>query len=212
MGRKIILVVTILAVAYVLWLPSVRQPAAEQTKEVSEVISTQAAAPVSAAEVAEVREEEPVAELTREAETPLPAVTPRLLWPNARVISRVEMEPDAQGRVKVIKTVETRMKQKYVRIEETYVNGRVESANLVQQNAMVANQILAQKPRAMGEERFVQILGESGAHEIKKIGDNFLVTFTAQPQNPQALDSFLTRVKAAVSGLVVEPNYIRRLF
>jgi hypothetical protein len=113
--------------------------------------------------------------------------------------------------VRVIKTVETSRKERYIRVEETYTGGAINAAGLVRESAMVANQLLTQRPEAMAEESFVRILGETGAAEIKKIGDAFLVTFRAEPENPRALDGYIAKLKAALGSAVVEPNYIRHL-
>ncbi|MGE3263429.1 MAG: hypothetical protein AB7K68_16750 [Bacteriovoracia bacterium] len=205
MKRKIILLAMALALGLVFWdMPRERQLASGPKVEAQDQITSVAHGPKA----------EPVEAAVAEAEEhgALPAIAPRLLFPAARVLSRLESAADSAGRVRVIKTVETAMRQKFVRVEEVYVEGKAESANLVEQNAMVANQLLAQKPAAMDEERFRRILEGTGASEIKKVGEGFLVTFQAEPENPLALDSFLSRVKSAVAGLVVEPNYIRRLF
>lgn len=217
MKRKIILLLTALALVWVFWGNDSRQPASAplqvEKKESAAVLPvSQALMPATEAPVQQESSRGEVAVGALPDAAALPAVAPRSIFSHAKLISRVESEPDEAGRVKVIKTLETNMKQRFVRLEETYVEGKAVLQNLVEQTAMVANQLLTQKPAAMAEERFVQLLGETGADEVRKVGDSFLVTYHAEPDNPLALDAYISRMKSAVEGLVVEPNYIRRLF
>ena len=48
---------------------------------------------------------------------------------------------------------------------------------------------------------------------MKEISGAFLATFAAQPMDPRALDTFMSRVReVAGADVTVEPNYIRKLF
>ena len=159
---------------------------------ISDTVETESAAPVM------VAEEE------------IPAVLPRLYFPDAKVIARHVSEPDAEGRVRVTKTVEAR--EKLVRIDEVYEGGSADPDHLMDQVAMVANEVLAQRPDSMGEAEFLSLLERVGALKVKKTGAAFLVTFTAEPRDPRAVESFRERLSAELPpGAVVEPNYIRRL-
>jgi hypothetical protein len=210
MKRKILVLLMLLGFGYIYWGTTSRQHFASAV--VREETTLIHAAPLAAAKnIAQEKLAEASLAAAAESEA-LPPMAPARLFPGAKVISFVESAADAQGKVHVIKTLETKMKQKFVQVVETYIDGEASEANLVEQHAMVANQILAQKPEAMTEDRFLRVLGETGASDIKKVGESFLVTFQAEPQNPHALDGFLARVRGSADGLVVEPNYIRRLF
>ncbi|MGZ3694733.1 MAG: hypothetical protein ACXWQO_11160 [Bdellovibrionota bacterium] len=210
--KKLIVLLAALCLALVFWGKADRgsDPVSEQENLQQDQIATKSAAAALSEPVKNKQAGE--GESLSGDSSALPAIAPKALFPGAKIVSREESAADSSGKVHVIETMETDMKQKYVRVEETYIDGAVNQANLVQQNAMVANQLLAQKPEAMAEERFLQILGETGASEIKKVGESFLVTFRAEPENPHALESFIAKVKGAVGELVVEPNYLRRLF
>ncbi|MGZ3686014.1 MAG: hypothetical protein ACXVCI_19320, partial [Bdellovibrionota bacterium] len=121
---------------------------------------------------------------------------------------------DAQGRQRVIETVETGMKEPYVRVERTF---KQDSSGVQHQLggevAMVANQLLLEKPDGLDKAAFKQLLKQAGAQDVKEIGEAFLATFAAQPLDPHALDTFMSRVKeVAGADVTVEPNYIRKLF
>jgi hypothetical protein len=140
-------------------------------------------------------------------------VRPSAYFPGARVLSSVTVEGRHRGEVLVIKTVETEMNEPYVRIEETYREAAGGAGReLVNQAAMVANQILVSRPQGVDEQTFVNVLFSAGAVDVKKRGAGYLATFPAAPEDPRALDSFIERVRESSGvALVIEPNYIRRL-
>lgn len=143
----------------------------------------------------------------------LPAVAPRLYFPGAKVLATYQAAASADGSVRVVKHVETGMEEKVVRLEEVYEGGVVRADHLVDQIAMVANQLLTKPADGVAEERFLGILRAAGATDVRPVGESFLVTFAADPRDAQALDGFRARLLAAADGAVVaEPNYIRRLF
>lgn len=134
-------------------------------------------------------------------------------FPKATVISRAVDPVDAQGRQRVIETVETTMAEPYVRLERTFSREGGGPQRAGSEVAMVANQLLLQKPDSLDKATFQNLLRQAGARQVKQIGDAFLATFAAQPQDPRALDEYVGRVRAvAGAGVMVEPNYIRRLF
>jgi hypothetical protein len=210
--KKLLFLAMALALVFVLWRkPEVRPTAQESTLAAEQVRSVAAAPAPAAGETEAVQAAATEAAPTGAAGEALPAVAPAKLFPHARVVAQVEVAGERPGEVRVIKTVETNRKERYIRVEETYTGGAINAAGLVRESAMVANQLLTQRPEAMAEESFVRILSETGAAEIKKIGDAFLVTFHAEPENPRALDAYIARIKAALGSAVVEPNYIRHL-
>lgn len=187
-----------------------------KTKEASDAISKVSS---SASEVAkkvalEAKERMPAAsdyDPSSSDSERLNMVAPSSYFPHAKIVSLVE-EKLSDGTVRVLKTVETTMKEPYVRIVEIYKGSRDE-ANRVDQVAMVANQLLLQLPQGMTEQKFYEGLVSAGASHVKKVGEDFLATFSAQPENPRALDEFMARVKKAVgTEVVVEPNYVRKMF
>jgi len=131
-------------------------------------------------------------------------------FPKAKIVARVADPADAQGRRRVIETVETNMKERFVRVERTFrADGKPASAEV----AMVANQLLLEKPAAVAVGDFVVALKKAGALEVKQIGEAFLATFSSKPEDPRALDAYLSRVKeVAGADVTVEPNYIRKMF
>jgi hypothetical protein len=174
-------------------------PAAPEARD---SISESASAPVVPAVAL------PAAELT----TDDPVIP--TFFPRARVIAEVADPVDAQGRQRVIETVETSMKEPYVRVERTFVKkakgGRHQVGGEV---AMVSNQLLLEKPDSLDKASFETMLRQAGAKEVTEIGEAFLATFAAEPTDPRALDSFMSRVKeVAGADVMVEPNYLRKLF
>lgn len=138
-------------------------------------------------------------------------VLPSGFFPNAEVISSVEIAGDSPDESKIIKVVETKMEQPYVRIVETFV-GRGPSKQLVGQAAMVANQVLLGIPNGINEGAFVEILVQAGAEDVRKVGAGLLATFTARPEDPLALDAFIAKVREVSKvDVVIEPNYLRKI-
>lgn len=132
-------------------------------------------------------------------------------FPRAKVISSITLPGKKAGQVLVIKTLETDLKQPFVRVEETYV-GEGSSRQMVDQAAMIANQILVKRPNELPEGEFVSILEKAGAIALKKMSSGYLVTFQARPEDPQALDSYMGKVRALSPGIFIEPNYVRKIF
>ena len=115
---------------------------------------------------------------------------------------------------RVVETLETNMKQPYVRIERIFkknLDGKLLAQGEV---AMVANQVMLQRPETLEPQAMDKILREAGAREVRDLGnDSFLATFDARPEDPLALDGYLKQVKeVAGADVPVEPNYIRKLF
>lgn len=147
----------------------------------------------------------------QDEEHPNLIVAPRRFFPEAKVVARVE-ERAAGGEFRVIKTVETGMSEPYVVVEELFRGGE-SPENLVEQTAMVANQLLVAPPEGVGDERLLAALRKAGAVEIKKVGASYLATFPAFPDDPRALDKFKERLVASADfEPVIEPNYIRKIF
>jgi hypothetical protein len=141
--------------------------------------------------------------------SPVPA-----FFPKARVVARVLDAEDAHGRQRMLETVETSMKEPYVRVERTFQrDARGALHELRNGVAMVANQLLLQRPEATGVAEFERRLRRAGAVDVKELGEATLATFPARPQDPRALDAIMARVReVAGAGVTVEPNYLRRLF
>ena len=138
---------------------------------------------------------------------------PRSYFPKAKVVARVREQPQADGRFREWETIETSMKEKYVRVERTFLpdaNGKLQT---VAEAAMVANQVLLMKPAELEVARFEEILRQAGAIDLKPVGAAFLATFPARPQDPRALETYIARVKElAQVDFPVEPNYLRKMF
>jgi hypothetical protein len=143
---------------------------------------------------------------------PSAVAVPPEYFPGAPVIATVTLEGKKTGETIVLKTVETDLKQPYVRIEETY-RGTGKDRHLIDQAAMVANQVLVRKPAEATEEDFLEVVRGAGATDLKKMSSSYLVTFPARPEDPQALDAFMERLRLASQGkIVMEPNYVRKIF
>jgi hypothetical protein len=172
--------------------------------EISDSILNTASAPIA----------EPAEPLKEEAAVTTDDPVIPTFFPKAKVIAEVADPVDAQGRQRVIQTVETSMKEPYVRVERTFVKkatgGRHQVGGEV---AMVSNQLLLEKPDSLDKATFETLLRQAGAKDVTEIGDAFLATFAAEPRDPHALDTFVSRVKeVAGADVTVEPNYLRKLF
>lgn len=132
-------------------------------------------------------------------------------FPRAKVISSITLPGKKVGEVLVIKTLETDLKQPFVRVEETYI-GEGPTRQMVDQAAMIANQILVRRPKDVLEADFVTILEKAGAIALKKMTSGYLVTFQARPEDPQALDSYMEKVRTLAPATLIEPNYVRKIF
>lgn len=132
-------------------------------------------------------------------------------FPEATVVATWASPVDEDGYHKVVKTLETDLTHPFVRLVETYaVEGELEV--LQSQVAMVANQLLLQRPENVSEAFFLSALQGAGAIEVRPVGAGYLATFEARPTEPNALDFFRDRVREAIgTEAVVEPNYIRKL-
>jgi hypothetical protein len=143
-----------------------------------------------------------------------PAAFIPTFFPKAKVVAQVADPVDAKGRERVIETVETGMREKYVRVERSFTRDaqgvlHKASADL----AMVANQLLLEKPTGLTTAAFTLLLKQAGAIDVKPIGEAFLATFQAKPEDPRALDAYMSKVREVAGARVtVEPNYIRKLF
>lgn len=207
MKRKIVIVAMALSLAYAFWQKGEKQEVSVITDEVHTVNGSVKIQASAAPAEAGTRFEE--ADGGQGAKSPegeaLPVIAPRLFFPKAKVVSKEESPVDANGRTHVIKTLEER--ERLIRVEETY-----EASTLVDQIAMVANQVLAAKPDSLADDQFLGILERAGAQDVRRAGESYLVTFRAEPLNPHALEDFMAKLKTAFNGeAIVEPNYIRRL-
>lgn len=138
---------------------------------------------------------------------------PSRFFPNAKVVARVREPAGANGVERVIDTVETKMHQPYVRVERILSPRKAGGQRVTREVAMVANQLLLQKPESVSGADFARMLARAGASEVKPIGDTYLATFAAEPRDPRALDTYVSRVReVAGADVTVEPNYIRKLF
>lgn len=136
-----------------------------------------------------------------------------VFFPKANVVAKVADPVDAGRRQRVIETVETGMKEPYVRVERVFERRNGGARQVGGEIAMVANQVLLEKPEALDRATFERLLRSAGANKVEPVGDAFLATFTAQPADPRALDTIMNRVKeVAGAEVTVEPNYLRKVF
>lgn len=134
-------------------------------------------------------------------------------FPQARVVASVTEQAE-HGQRRVIETVETSMKERYVRVERVLSPSSTGGAHVTSEVAMVANQLMLTKPAGMASYMFLDLLGRAGAVHVKELGeDAYLATFQPQPADPRALDVSLAKVQE-LAGVEVaaEPNYIRKIF
>lgn len=132
-------------------------------------------------------------------------------FPGASVVASTEELSDEEGEVRVVKTLETDLSERFVRLVETY-RKEGEDRVLERQEAMVANQLLLRKPDGAAEDEFLAGLQQAGALEVKVVGGGYLATFESRPGEPNALNLFRERVREVLgTSVVVEPNYIRQL-
>jgi hypothetical protein len=106
------------------------------------------------------------------------------------------------------------MHEPYVRVERTFQRTATgKRRQLGGEIAMVANQLLLEKPDSVSKLGFEGMLRKAGAQGVSEIGEAYLATFAADPTDPRALDAFMKRVReVAGADLIVEPNYIRKMF
>jgi len=142
--------------------------------------------------------------------SPSSIISPSSFFPDAKVISSVWVEGNKPDEKILIKTVETEMKYSFVRIEEVY-KGSGSEGSMIDQAAMIANQVLIQNP-GVSEEIFAAGLKAAGAIETKSLQSATLVTFEARPEDPQALESYIARLRQVLGKeIVIEPNYVRKI-
>jgi|GEM_PF-5213137 len=134
-------------------------------------------------------------------------------FPESKVVASVR-DDRSDGNQRVIENVETSMRDKLVRVERVTEPMSDGSSRVVQEVAMVANQLMLQKPAGMASYMFLDLLSQAGAVEVKELdGDAYLATFNAQPSNPRALETHVAKVQELAGvDISVEPNYIRKLF
>lgn len=142
---------------------------------------------------------------------PFNLISPASFFPDAKVISSVWIDGKRPDEKILIKTVETDMKYSFVRVEEVY-KGSGADRSLIDQAAMIANQVLIQRPDDISDENFLAGLRAAGAIESKPMQSAFLVTFEAKPEDPQALESYVARLRQVLGKeIVIEPNYVRKI-
>lgn len=203
MKRLILLLALVLAVAIGFRLSSA-PPEVGAQDSLSQVRATPAA-PAAAAQM-----KEPSVAPAQDDAVVIPT-----FFPKAKVIAKVADPVDSRGRQRVIETVETSMKEPYVRVERTFRRSEAGKRRQVGgEVAMVANQLLLEKPDSVDKEAFETMLHKAGALGVAEIGEEaYLATFAADPTDPRALDTFMSRVKeVAGADVIVEPNYIRKMF
>lgn len=138
-------------------------------------------------------------------------VLPGAYFPQSKVISSIELEGKRKGETRRLKVVETSLKQPFVLIEETYLGQGIDK-QLIDQSAMVANQVLLRLPEDLSEKEFSDLLTEAGAVAVQPAGYSVLATFTARPEEPLALEAFIAKVKElSLVEVVIEPNYLRQI-
>ena len=133
------------------------------------------------------------------------------MFDGANVVSSVTEPGPVEGQETTTKIVETNLKQPYVTLEEIYdtVDGK---KVMIDQRAMVSNQLMLQMPDGVTEEAFFAALRQAGAVELRAIDGAVIATFEARPNEPKALDGYLARVKEILgANVTVEPNYVRKL-
>lgn len=135
-------------------------------------------------------------------------------FPQSIVISSVRDPERDDGSQRVIENVETTMRDKLVRVERLVQPLADGGSRVVEEVAMVANQLMLQKPVGMASYMFLDLLSQAGAVEVKELdGDAFLATFRAQPDNPRALEAHSAKVQELAGvDITMEPNYIRKIF
>ncbi len=209
--RKLLLALAVLlALGVALW-PENEEKLAEKTE--TDAVSVSASAPqrgpaITAEQQKRLEEQQQDSQTTESASN---VVMPRRYFPDAKIVSRVEV-PGANGELRVLKTVETTMAEPFVVVEEVF-QGTAKLENMIEQSAMVANQLLVAPVEGVTEERLVGAIQRAGAVDVKKSGENFLATFPALPDDPRAVETFKQRLIASADfELVIEPNYIRKLY
>lgn len=212
--RNLLLVLAVLLAFGVLLWPESEEKLAESTG--ADVVSASASAlqrapAITAEEKNRLDEQQAEQKENAAAVESSNVALPRRYFPEAKVLSRVEI-PSANGELRVLKTVETNMAEPYVVVEEVF-QGAAKLENLIEQSAMVANQLLVAPVEGVTEERLVGAIQRAGAVDVKKSGDNFLATFPALPDDPRAVETFRQRLIASADfELTIEPNYIRKLY
>src|SRR5262249_9137388 len=101
-------------------------------------------------------------------------------FPTARIVARVTEPADARGRHRELETVETGMRERYVRVVRTV---RIEPGGkrrISGEIAMVADQLMLEKPAFMDGSAFTKLLRKAGAIRIAALNeDAYLATFDA---------------------------------
>lgn len=165
----------------------------------------EAAAPSAAPAVSQpVDEREAGSVSKREAPT-------AVYFPNAPIVSSITEDGPKPGQTTTTKTLETKLSPPFVRVEQTYAmkNG---VNTLVEEKAMVSNQLLLKQPARVPQESFLSALRQAGASDTKIMGAAVLATFPARPEDPKALDDYLARVRGIVGpDVTIEPNYLRKI-
>lgn len=149
----------------------------------------------------------PALALEKVAEVPM-------YFPRAKVVARVSEPAGEEGQRRVIETVETSMRERFVRVERVISPLSDGSQHVTSEVAMVANQLMLHKPAGIASYMFLDLLGQAGAVHVRELGDDtYLATFEAQPSDPRALEANVAKVQELAGvELTVEPNYIRKIF
>ncbi len=154
--------------------------------------------------------EEPLSHLATEViEEEVAAVLP-----SSRVVASITEPANQEGMHKVIQTLETSMRDRFVRVERLVSRSASGGIRVSSEVAMVANQLMLKKPVGMADYIFLEMLGRAGATKVKELGEGaFLATFEARPLDPKALEEDIARVQE-LAGVEIsaEPNYIGRVF
>lgn len=202
MGKIILISGILFAVALILFDQAPTEEEIRQLRSIHEESGTQDSGPA---------ESEAVVHATEVSEDEVAEV---VFFPRSRIVASVADPEGADGRQRVLETVETSTKNKFVRLERTlqaYAGG---GSQVVAEVAMVENQLLLRKPAGMASYMFLDILSRAGALEVKELeGNSYLATFRSKPEDPRALEDYSATVQGlAEVEISIEPNYLGRTF
>lgn len=132
--------------------------------------------------------------------------------PEMRVVASVSEPEGEDGRKRVIESLETSRREKFVRVERTMQAYSDGGSRVVDEVAMVANQLRVKRPVGMATYMFLDLLGRAGATEVTELDEGaYLATFQARPEDPLALDAFSAKVQELADvEIPMEPNYLHR--
>lgn len=191
----------LVAAIFISWLWLQSKKPSELATSPSE--STIASVPSAATTTATVASSSPADEKPNDPRSPA-----ERMFPEGQVIAVFCEDDPKNDRYTLIKTMQTSMREPFVRVEEVYSG---DGTHLVEAAAMVANQVMVERPSDLSETEFVKALDAAGATALKKIQtDNFLVSFLMDTKEPKAIEAYLARLNKLLKTPVHSaPNYIR---